>query len=179
MAPILGVEPGGFSSTSSQPSRSPVTTSMAGIYSVTVNNGGCSATASVSVSVNSNLISASGNNVCLGASISLSASPSGGTYAWAYPSSFSSTAQNPTRSGASSAMDGVYSVSATLGGCSSSATVNIDVIVVTATASSNAPCVGSNLNLSATPNGGSYNWSPLGVLAVRLKPRPEPVPQQV
>ncbi|MFN8353222.1 MAG: hypothetical protein U0Y10_02145 [Spirosomataceae bacterium] len=85
--------------------------------------------------------------------ISLSASPSGGTYAWE-SSSFSSTAQNPTRSGASSAMDGVYSVSATLGGCSSSATVNIDVIVVTATASSNAPCVGSNLNLSATPNGG-------------------------
>ncbi|MFN8353231.1 MAG: hypothetical protein U0Y10_02190 [Spirosomataceae bacterium] len=75
----------GFSSTSSQPSRSSVTTAMTGVYSVTVNNGGCSASATTSVSVNSSVVSATGNNVCSGGTINLSAAPSGGSYAWSVP----------------------------------------------------------------------------------------------
>ncbi|MDW8159403.1 MAG: choice-of-anchor L domain-containing protein, partial [Bacteroidia bacterium] len=68
---------------------------------------------------------------CTGEILSLTAqaNPSNGvTYQWTGPAGFTSTLQNPTRSGLTTAHSGVYTVVATLnGGCSETATVNVVV----------------------------------------------------
>ncbi|MDV7393673.1 hypothetical protein RZS08_20015, partial [Arthrospira platensis SPKY1] len=96
------------------------TLAMSGTYSVTVtDNKGCSAVATTSVTVNPNpTVTASSNSpVCAGYTINLNSTATGGTtpytYSWAGPGGFTSTAQNPTRSNATLAMSGTYSVTVT------------------------------------------------------------------
>ncbi|MFN8353219.1 MAG: hypothetical protein U0Y10_02130 [Spirosomataceae bacterium] len=56
---------------------------MAGVYTVTILNGGCSATYTVSVVVNQATASASSNSpVCSGNSLNLSATGGGSSYSW-------------------------------------------------------------------------------------------------
>ena len=58
--------------------------------------------------------------VCAGATLHLTASAvSGATYAWTGPNGFTSSDQNPTLANATTAASGTYSVTATLGGCTS------------------------------------------------------------
>jgi hypothetical protein len=60
--------------------------------------------------------------VCAGATLHLTASiVSGATYAWTGPNGFTSSAQNPTLANVTTAASGTYSVTATLGGCTSGA----------------------------------------------------------
>ncbi|MFN8353213.1 MAG: hypothetical protein U0Y10_02100 [Spirosomataceae bacterium] len=74
---------GGYNSSSQNPSRTNVTSSMAGVYTVTILNGGCSATYTVSVVVNQATASASSNSpVCSGNSLNLSATGGGSSYSW-------------------------------------------------------------------------------------------------
>ncbi|MFN8353229.1 MAG: hypothetical protein U0Y10_02180 [Spirosomataceae bacterium] len=138
-----------------------ITTADAGIYSLTVSlTTGCSASTTVSVGVNTATASASSNSpVCTGTSINLSAT-GGGTYSWSGPSGFSSTAQNPTRTNVTTAMEGSYTVTITnASGCTASATVFVDVNSVTGSAGSDSPaCIGETINFTAS-GGTAYSWS--------------------
>ncbi len=103
----------------------------------------------------------SGNTLTLGAS---SATP-GVTFNWSGPVSFNTTGANPTRTNTTTAMSGVYSVSATLNNCTSpTGIVNVTINQTPATpvASSNSPiCSGANLNLTSNSSTGgvTYAWT--------------------
>ena len=120
-----------------------------------------------------------------GATIHLTASTiAGATYYWTGPNGFASTEQNPTIPGATTAMEGTYSVTATVGACASWSSTNVAVLgpktlSVTKTGSgsgsvtSSAPgidCGGtcsatfpgmSSVTLTATADAGSHfaGWS--------------------
>ncbi len=156
--------PGGFTSTLQNPTRTNATAAMAGTYTVTVTNAnGCSSTATTSVVVNALPIATAGSNspVCTGSTINLTAS--GGTsYSWSGPGGFTSTLQNPTRTNATGAMAGTYTVTVTSSaGCSSTATT--DVVVnplpnAIAKADPNPVCSGHFAQLFAK-GGVAYAWS--------------------
>jgi gliding motility-associated-like protein len=160
--------PTGFDVGEQNPSIVNATTSNAGAYTVTVSIGTCSSSSSIDVIVNETPdapVASSNSPVCEGSAIELTASTVSGTnYEWTGPDGFSSNAQNPTIANATAAKSGTYSVTATLGSCTS-AQASTDVTVATApsapTASSNSPvCEGSTINLTAsTISGASYNWT--------------------
>ena len=153
-----------------------ITVTTAGTYSVTAtSSGACTAVASVIVAGRPS-ITASGSNVpvCIGATIQLASTPSGGTppypsFSWTGPNNFSAIAEDPAGFPAVAASGGVYTVSVTdNAGCTATATTTITVTGNTAptiTAASNSPvCEGSNITLSSTPAGGSgggytYLWA--------------------
>jgi gliding motility-associated-like protein len=161
--------PNGFTSALQNPTVTNAQAANAGTYSVTVTVGGCPSNAgTVSVVVNPTPATpapTSNSPICTGSTINLS-TPAvvGATYSWTGPSAFTSTLQNPTRPSATLAMSGTYSVTVTVGGCTSAiGTVNVTVNPTPAapTASSNSPiCAGSNLNLTATNVvGATYTWT--------------------
>ena len=144
------------------PSFITTSTDQSGNYSVTVaNTYGCTASASVAVTVNPlPTVTASSNSpVCIGGTIQLQAS--GGTaYAWKGPGGFSSTLANPTRVAAAN-LAGVYTVTITNAtGCSVTNTVNVEVNPFTPNpVTSNSPvCEGETVTLTAS-GGGSYQWT--------------------
>jgi gliding motility-associated-like protein len=150
-----------FSSSSQNPSIGSATTLMSGVYTVTVTASGCTATATTSVTVNPLPVPTAGNGgpYCPNATIALTSS-GGGTYSWSGPNGFASTNQNPSITTATTAMDGVYSVTVTTLNCtataSTSVTVNSGLIP---NASSNTPvCEGTALQFNCT-NGISWTWS--------------------
>lgn len=106
--------------------------------------------------------SATANSICVGASINLFANSSGGTYNWSGPNSFTTTAQNPSFTNATTQMSGVYSVYTTSAGCSgpaTSVTVTVNPLPTpNATASQTAFCVGNNVILSGSSSS-TYTWS--------------------
>jgi PKD repeat protein len=107
----------------------------------------------------------SNSPVCTGTTINLStATVAGATYSWTGPSTFTSTSQNPSRSGATVAMAGTYSVTVTSVGCTSLAGTTVVVVNTTPAApvaGSNSPvCAGSSINLTATTvAGATYSWT--------------------
>ncbi len=114
------------------------------------------------------VVSASnGGPYCVGGTINLSAT--GGTgYSWSGPGGFTSSVQNPIRSGATTAMAGTYTVTVTdAAGCLNTATTSVVVNAAPTTAPSASPtaiCNGGNttLNANATAGSGSisgYTWS--------------------
>jgi len=102
---------------------------------------------------------------CEGQTIQLStATVSGATYAWTGPAGFSSALQNPTRTNATLAHAGEYSVIVTVNGCSSPAGSTIVVVSpapATPTASNGGPyCAGQTVQLSTpTVSGAAYAWT--------------------
>ena len=162
--------PNSFTSTAQNPSITNATAAMAGNYTVTVTVNGCTSPASAAATVVVNPIpsaptAGNGGAVCVGGTINLSASTiPGASYSWTGPNGFTSSVQNPSRPGATTAMAGTYSVTATVNGCTSSAattTVTVNTIPSTPTASSNSPvCAGTTINLT-TPAvaGATYLWS--------------------
>ncbi len=161
--------PGGFTSTLINPTISNVSLTNAGTYSVTATVSGCtSAPGTVAVTVNTVPIAptAGANSpLCAGQTLSLTSSTiTGGTYNWSGPNSFTSTTQNPTIVGATTLAAGVYSVAATVSGCTGpSGTVNVVVnpLPGAPTAGNNSPiCAGQTLNLTAsTITGATYAWA--------------------
>jgi len=85
------------------------------------------------------------------------------TYSWTGPGGWTSNLQNPTRSNATLAMAGTYTLTVTgANGCTGSASTNVAVnSKPVATASSNSPvCEGSTIQLTGGPNGmTTYSWT--------------------
>ena len=130
-------------------------------YSISgTNAAGCVATITTSVLVNPMPVPVINSNspVCLNNSINLTSS--GGTsYAWSGPNAFSSALQNPTVAGATTANAGVYTVTVTSLGCSTTATTNVSVLTPTTSASNTGPyCAGATIQLNA-PAATSYAWT--------------------
>ncbi|NVO04059.1 MAG: gliding motility-associated C-terminal domain-containing protein, partial [Bacteroidetes bacterium] len=159
--------PNSFTSTSQNPTIASATIGATGIYTVTITNGGCSNTGTVSATVNALPVvtaSATPATICAGQTLNLSSTPNAATsYAWAGPNSFTSTSQNPTIASATIGATGIYTVTINNGGCSNTGTVTATVNalpVVTASSISDTVCAGQTINLTSLPNGGtSYIWS--------------------
>jgi beta-glucanase (GH16 family) len=102
--------------------------------------------------------------VCAGSTLNLTATPiSGAAYAWTGPNGFTSSDQNPSIAHVTGAASGVYQVTVTVGGCTSSPATTTATVTSTPapTAGNNGPlCAGSTLALTAsTVAGASYSWT--------------------
>ena len=174
--------PNGFTSSLQNPTRANATTADAGAYSVTVTVGGCaSATGTTSVVVNTAIpatpTASNSGPFCEGAAIALSTpAVASATYAWTGPNGFTSSQQNPTRANATAADAGTYSVTVTVGGCSSAAGTTTVVVTpkpATPAASNGGPyCEGNTIALS-TPavSGATYAWTgPNGFTSAQQNP---------
>ncbi|MFY7908867.1 MAG: 3-coathanger stack domain-containing protein [Emticicia sp.] len=157
------VGPNSFTSSLQNPSVISVTTAASGVYSVTVTNNGCSATATTLVEVSE--ASASNNSpVCSGSSLNLSAS-GGVSYFWTGPNSFSSSSQNPSFANATNSLNGVYTVVVTTsGGGTATATTAITVFDLPTVSSvgNQILCNGATtaaINFTGNNQNTVYNWT--------------------
>jgi hypothetical protein len=158
--------PNGFSSTLSSPTLQNITSQNAGTYTLTItDNTNCSASGSFVLTVlPNNLVAVASSNspVCQGGNLNLTASPNGmSLYSWQGPNNFLSGQQNPTISNVQTSSSGNYFLTIEdANRCRATASVNVSIGSVNATAASNNPCSGETLQLTATPNGAvSYSWS--------------------
>ncbi|WP_276131703.1 T9SS type A sorting domain-containing protein [Polluticoccus soli] len=151
------------------PSRVSTTTAHSGDYIVTATLNNCDAKDTVTVLVKPMpAVPTATNNgpLCPGDSLGMTASSTtaGVSYNWNGPASFGSGLQNPYVLNVNSGNGGVYNVTATLNGCTSSAgntTVIVKPTPATPMAGSNTPiCAGAPLNLTANGTAGSvYSWT--------------------
>jgi uncharacterized repeat protein (TIGR01451 family) len=167
--------PNGFASTTQSFTLTNATAAMSGAYSVTATfSEGCSSTATARVTIGRPTVSAGsylvennsysttfcpGSNVRLAAFPSVSSAPA--TYQWSGPNGFTSTAQSFTRTNATAANAGTYSVTATFSGsCSNTTTASQTIRIGQPSLNiSNNPyaCPGGQLSLNAWPIVGYYN----------------------
>lgn len=101
--------------------------------------------------------------VCVGSAITLSTDAEG-IYAWSGPNGFTSDEQNPEIASAAVASAGEYSLTVTVGTCTSeasTATVVVNTVPETPTPSNNGPkCEGEDVTLSiAAVANAIYTWS--------------------
>lgn len=146
---------------------SPTTT---GVYSVTLSDaGGCTATASVSITFNAVPIPSIGpaiSSICVGNTLNLTAS-GGSTYAWASAGGGTFTPSGSMATFSSSTTGGYqFSVTVTNGsGCTATATASTSVgaipMATAAPVAGTNVCVGTSLNLTAT-GGNTYGWTASG-----------------
>ncbi|MFN8357663.1 MAG: PKD-like domain-containing protein [Spirosomataceae bacterium] len=154
-----------FASTEQNPARSTFSSSMVGIYSITVStSGGCVATAQVNVQAKPSPVPLVSSNspLCQGNTLQLSAS-GGSSYAWRAPDGFSSAEQNPTRPTVSASIGGIYSITVTNStGCTASTTLSVSVQVAALSVNPNPlnVCLGQTINLSAnaSPAASAFSW---------------------
>lgn len=158
--------PGGFSSNEQNPSIFNIQPSMAGVYSLTVNNGTCTAmvTTAVTVSAKPTVVATSNSPICEGGVLQLSASGTpGASYSWVGPAAFVSNTQNPTIIAVNSLHAGTYTVTATLAGCDSEpakVTVMVKPNPNAPIIGNNGPlCVGQTLLLTTNVSGVLYQWT--------------------
>ncbi len=168
--------PNGYTAATQAATRPLMTTADAGAYSVTVtDNNGCTSAPGATSAVVVNTLpmitaNAAPNPICVGNTLALSSTPAGGsgsytTYSWTGPNSYVAVGQNPTVPSVTTASAGIYSVLVTDGnGCTSAnhgtVTVNVNTLPTATIGSSLVPpCVGSTLNLTATPAGGSGTFT--------------------
>ena len=128
--------PGGWTSNAQNATRTGVTLAMAGAYTLIVTNGGCTSdpvTTNVTVNAKPTATASSNSPVFEGATIELYGGPDGmTTYSWTGPGGFSSSAQNATRSNATLAMTGTYTLTVTnSNGCSDDESTSVIVNIVT------------------------------------------------
>lgn len=140
------------------------------LYRAAVKNGSCPTAFSVPATITVNQIpntpvASSNGPLCEGSNLQLNASNEpGSNYNWSGPNGFSSTLQNPTINGVSTANAGTYSVTNTLNGCTSfPGTINVAVHTIppAVNPNSNSPvCETQNLVLTSTAiSGAVYNWT--------------------
>lgn len=166
--------PNSFTSSTQNPSISSVTTAAGGTYNVTATNAaGCPSITSGVLNVVINALPAtptanSNSPVCAGQTINLNTpAVTGMSYSWTGPNSFTSTSQNPSIPGATSAMAGTYSVRLTniATGCASAATGSTPAVTITAlpanpiVGSDVIVCEGNTLYLTSPTAGMAYNWT--------------------
>ena len=158
--------PSGFTSTNSNPSVSPsVTTTY--YLTETITATGCSKSDSVKITVKpipSTPVASNNGPLCKGATLNLKASTvSGASYTWTGANTFSSSSQNPSKTGVTTADTGVYSVTATISGCTSPAgttTFHLSPSPAPSISGNTAVCASSSSSYSTTNNSGStYKWT--------------------
>jgi hypothetical protein len=147
-------------------------------YTVVASAGGCSSIpGSVTITAGAVLSSTNSvspsNTVCSGTDVTFNVTPVGGglpyTYAWSGPNSFSSTAQNPVITGATTAASGIYTIIVTDNcGTTSTTTVTLTVnplpiVAVTPTAALYCN-PGTPVTLSAT-GAPAFTWGPAAGLS--------------
>ena len=146
-----------------------ITANTGGVYTVSVTDiHNClpavkSATVSIAPVPGAPTVS-SNSPVCEGATLNLFASTiAGATYSWTGPNGFTSSLQNPVINNVTAANAGSYSVTATVGPCTSVSGVTAVVtnpIPATPVVSASPVCQGTNLNLTASLiPGASYSWT--------------------
>ncbi len=145
------------------PSIAGITVTGTGVYTVNVTDAaGCSASATVNVTVNALPVAAAGNTgpVCNGSNIGLTSN--GGTlYSWVGPGGYNDPNQNPVISPATPAQSGVYTVTVTdANTCSNTATttlvINPTPVII---ANINTPvCEGQNFTLTGI-GAATYDWT--------------------
>ena len=153
--------PNGFSSSSQSPTIPNATTSNAGTYNLTVTYGGCTsdpANTTVVVSTKPTAIASSNSPVCEGTTLQLYGGPNGmSSYSWTGPGGWTSTLQNPTRSSATLAMAGTYTLTVTnSNGCTDDESTSVTVSTVSTNELPNYPvrvCVCCELMISSTEGG--------------------------
>jgi GEVED domain/Pregnancy-associated plasma protein-A len=171
----LWAGPAGYSSTQQNPSIVSVSSTIAGIYTVTAySSASCTQTATVSIQYAAapNISVSNNSPVCAGGTVSLSSSNSSvQSYNWTGPNGFNSTQQNPIINNVTNSATGIYTLQVINQGCSASATTSIQIGSSNAQAGSNSPvCVGSALNISAS-GGSSYLWAgPNGYTSIVANP---------
>ncbi len=104
-----------------------------GVHDVVLTNpDGQSSTGVGLLTVNGASAPAASSNgpICAGATLQLSAATvAGATYSWTGPNGFTSSAQNPSIPGATTAASGTYSVSVTVSGCTSDPTLTTAAVI--------------------------------------------------
>jgi PKD repeat protein len=111
----------------------------------------------------SGFTASSNSPVCQGGTLNLSATTvAGATYSWTGPNGFTSNVQNPVINNASQAAAGTYSMTATLNGCTSTAsTTDVVVNALPVSTFTNTPSlviVNNNNTFTPTLSGASYSW---------------------
>jgi gliding motility-associated-like protein len=153
--------PGGFLSSSQNPTQANVAVSATGTYTVLVSIGTCTASATTNVVVNAlpTPTAQSNSPLCVGQTINLIGA-GGTTYTWSGPGSYNSNASSPAISNASTSNAGNYILTVTdNNGCKNTANVNVVVNPLPVIAVNNPTnCVNTTINL--TSNGGAtYTWT--------------------
>ena len=159
----------GGSPTISSVQNPTVTYGIWGTYSITLvatNASGPSAPITKTIAIGSATASTSNTGpYCVGTTIQLYAVtfPSvSSSYAWSGPLGFSSNVQNPTITGATPAMAGIYTMTMTAGTCTAAATNSVTVLAdptLFVSTSSSVLCVGQTAILSTSGTATSYTWS--------------------
>ncbi|HEU5166232.1 MAG TPA: gliding motility-associated C-terminal domain-containing protein [Chitinophagaceae bacterium] len=146
-----------------------ITVNTGGVFNVSVTDiHNClpaiqSATVSIAPVPNAPTVT-SNSPVCEGVALNLFASTiAGAIYSWTGPNGFASSLQNPVINNVTAANAGSYTVTATVGQCTSVLAVTavvINSIPATPVASTSPVCQGMNLNLIASLiPGASYSWT--------------------
>jgi len=179
--------PGGYTATGSSPSRASATVVASGVYSVTLtSSAGCQDSFTTSVVVDSFPTASPSSNtpVCSGSPLSFTAGGAtvpGRQYAWAGPSSFSSTQRNPSISTPTTTATGSYSLTVTSQyGCATTYTLaaTVNPLPVAAPSYNTGVCEATTLSLSANAFAISgYAWiGPAGFSATIANPSIAVVP---
>lgn len=161
--------PDNFISNSKNPTRTNISTAMAGEYVLLADNNVCTTRATVVVVIHpvaENFYATYNAPVCAGRPINLSATStsSGVTYNWTGPNSFSYTGANPFIGAGASVHNGNYVATAILNGCSLKDTVTLAVKPLPAKPTAGTDiqlCSEDTLHLSAitATTGATYNWT--------------------
>lgn len=162
--------PASFSSTLQNPNITPAALTHSGMYIVTVNLAGCTATAQTNVTVFTPTATAANTGpYCAGATVQLSSSAGAG-YTWSGPG-FSSSVQNPNIPNAQATASGVYTVVINLGSCTANATTSVTVNALpTPLASNNTPiCIQNPINFTGG-GGTNYVWAGPGFSSTQQSP---------
>jgi hypothetical protein len=148
--------PNSFTSSAQNPSIENATTLATGTYTISVTNAsGCVFNATTAVTVNPTPTATASNNspICSGETLQLTGSGVG-TYAWAGPNGYSSTAQSPSITNATASLSGVYTITVTNdNNCTSTATTSVTVnpVVNPPVPQANTPIIfGASITLTAT-----------------------------
>ncbi|QTE35099.1 gliding motility-associated C-terminal domain-containing protein [Mucilaginibacter gossypii] len=174
--------PNGFTSAIQSPTIDNVTAAAAGTYSVTVkSSSGCEVTATVPVVVNAQPVAAvdAVEPICEGSSVTLNAS-GGSTYSWLPATGLSDASiANPV---ASPTDNTLYTVTVSNGTCTSTATVQVDVIKkpVANAGPDRYITQGQSTTLNGSTKGTnvSYYWTPTDNLSSSLELTPTASPME-
>jgi trimeric autotransporter adhesin len=125
---------------------------------------GCTSTASSLVTVKPNPVVVLSNNgpLCFGDALNITATTTniGVTYAWTGPVAFSSAVQNPSIASVDYPNAGIYTLTSTLNGCSSTTTSNVIINTGTSTAINPVASICSNsssFNVTSLNPGGVWS----------------------